>query len=172
MPTPVGHALAGFAIAGLAASQNPVSIRQLVFLTGCAVAPDLDLVLKLVDGANHHRGASHSVGAVVLVGVVVALLRRLKVDVPAAQWASAAWASHLLLDFFGVDTSPPFGEMALWPLSQAFYISPVSVFYDVPRSFTTAAMMHNLTAVLIELLIMAPLAILCWRIPRRGTLKP
>jgi hypothetical protein len=73
-----------------------------------------------------------------------------------------AWASHVALDYLGVDTSPPFGEMALWPFSHAFHISPVSVFYDIPRSFTADAIRHNLVAVAIEVAVLAPVAWLAW----------
>ena len=168
MPTPVGHALAGLAVAGFSAGParpRPLHVAVLVF---CATAPDLDLVLRLIDGANHHRGPSHSVGLALLVGLSGWLFRRLGVDLPSPWVLSAAWGSHVLLDYLGIDTNPPFGEMALWPLTRDFFISPLPLFYDVPRAFTAEAIRHNLIAVSIEVLVLAPLAWLaCSRFLRK-----
>ena len=97
------------------------------------------------------------------MGVAGFVVRRFGVDLPSAILMGAAWASHVVLDYFGLDTSPPVGEMALWPFSAAFFASPVSVFYDVPRSFSGEAMRHNALAVAIELVILGPLVWLCWR---------
>src|SRR5262245_66622291 len=44
---------------------------------GAAVAPDLDLLLRFVDGRNHHHGLSHSVGAAVAATVATMLVSRL-----------------------------------------------------------------------------------------------
>ena len=163
MPTPVGHALAGLAIAGIASRRSALPASHIGALVGCALAPDLDLVLRFVDGANHHRGPTHSVGAAILAGLIGAVLTRFRFDAPKAWLISAAWGSHVLLDYLGVDTSPPAGEMALWPFSNGFFVSPIQVFYDVPRSFTLAATIHNLQAVAIELIVLAPIAWFSWR---------
>jgi len=172
MPTPIGHALAGLAVAG-AGRASGVSGRQAAILAFCAAAPDLDLLLRLVDGVNHHRGPSHSFAAAVLVGLTTLLLRRTGLGLPGAALMGAAWASHVVLDYFGLDTSPPVGEMALWPFSEGFFASPVPVFYDIPRSFSAAAIRHNLIAVAVEVAIVAPLAWLCWRGSRsRASSRP
>ena len=164
MPSPIGHALAGIAIAG-ACGRAEASRRDIGFLVLCATAPDLDLLLRWVDGANHHRGPSHSLGAALILAIAVFLLRRFGLKTPSGWLAGLAWASHVALDYVGVDTSPPFGEMALWPVSDGFYIAPVFLFYDVPRSFTEAAIRHNLLAVGIEILVLLPVAALGWRRP-------
>jgi inner membrane protein len=161
MPTPLGHALAGLAVAGIVRGPR-LPPRQVAVLAFCAAAPDLDLVLRLVDGANHHRGPSHSFAAAILVALATLLLRRVGLGLPGSVLMGAAWASHVVLDYLGLDTSPPIGEMALWPFSEAFYASPVPVFYDIPRSFSPAAIRHNLVAVTLELLILVPVAWLCW----------
>lgn len=162
MPTPVGHALAGIAVAGAfrdASRRMPVS--HLAILAVCAAAPDLDLVLRLIDGVNHHRGPSHSFAAAALVAVGTMFLRRLGLNLPAPASMGAAWASHVVLDYLGLDTSPPVGEMALWPFSDAFYASPVSLFYDIPRSFSAGAIRHNLIAVAMEVGMLGPIVWLC-----------
>ena len=59
--------------------------------------------------------------------------------------------------------------MALWPLSTDFYVSPIAVFYDVRRAFSLAAISHNAVAVAIELTVLVPIAMICWRaFPRRA----
>jgi inner membrane protein len=167
MPTPIGHALAGVAVAGLfrrrAVSMPPSHLGALVF---CAVAPDLDLVLRFVDGINHHRGATHSIAAAGLAGITAIALGPLGPGrLPGGLAVAAAWFSHVVLDFLGVDTSPPSGEMALWPFSESFFVSPVAVFYDVRRAFSTSAIQHNIIAGVAELLVMVPIAMLAWGIP-------
>lgn len=164
MPTPIGHALAGLAIAGAGSkASGRRSGWHVAVLMTCAAAPDLDLALRLVDGASHHRGASHSFAAAAIVGLVGFLLVRFGVDLPGAGLLSAAWASHVVLDYFGLDTTAPIGEMALWPFSGRYFASPVSIFYDVPRSFEVWAIRHNIQAVALETAILAPLALICWR---------
>ena len=162
MPTPIGHALAGIAIAAMprAAQPKAAHVAALAFF---AAAPDLDLVLRLADGMNHHRGPSHSFAAAAIASVMGFVLRRFGADLPSGGLIGAAWGSHVALDYFGLDTSPPIGEMALWPFSNRFFASSVSVFYDVPRSFVLEAIMHNALAVAIELVILGPVAWLCWR---------
>ena len=165
MPTPIGHALAGLVVSSFSIRRSgptvsPLRAGVLVF---CAVAPDLDLLLRLVDGANHHRGASHSLGMAALAGLAGSLLGRFAAGMPSGLAISAAWASHVLLDYLGLDTSPPAGEMALWPLSTDFYISPVALFYDVRRAFSLGALSHNAIAAAIELVVMLPILAMCWR---------
>lgn len=162
MPTPLGHALAGLAVGGVS-GRGGMKASHLAVLVFCATAPDLDLALRFVDGVSQHRGPSHSFAAAALVGIAGAILRRLGLDLPSAWAMAAAWGSHVVLDYLGLDTSPPTGEMALWPFSHEFFASPVPVFYDVWRSFSLAAIRHNMLAVLIELLILVPVALLCWR---------
>jgi inner membrane protein len=167
MPTPIGHALAGLAVAGLFRPRNaapPAShVAVMVF---CAVAPDLDLALRFVDGVNHHRGATHSIAAAGLAGGAAFVLGRLGPGMlPGGLAVAAAWVSHVVLDYLGVDSSPPSGEMALWPFSDGFFVSPVALFYDVRRSFSAPAIQHNLIAVAAELLVMAPIVMLAWGVP-------
>ncbi len=169
MPTPIGHVLGGLAVAGLARRVAPLTSSQVGVLALVAAAPDLDLVLRFIDGVNHHRGASHSLAAAVIAGLAVFALRRMGFpQLPSGPAASAAWLSHVVLDYLGLDTSPPVGEMALWPFSADFYSSPIPLFLDVPRAFTAAAMRHNALAVLIEIVILVPVLALCWRRTSHG----
>ena len=122
-----------------------------------ALAPDLDLIV----GA--HRGPTHSVGAVVLVAlatwfVVGRQARRGRWTIACA----AAYGSHLLLDWFGLDTSAPFGIPALWPLSSAYFQAPWPVFLPVSRRIHQPDLfwIPNALAVARELLILVPIVML------------
>jgi inner membrane protein len=124
------------------------------------VAADLDLLVGL------HSRQSHSIGAAALVFAASWLVLRGR---PAAGAATAlalslSYASHILLDFFGSDTTPPLGIMALWPFSSDFYLSPVALFMGISRRYwLAAAWAQNARSVAHELLVMLPLAgLACW----------
>src|SRR5437764_2165353 len=95
VPSPVGHALGGIAIAWPVVPRK--NRQDALILAAIAIAPDLDLLFET------HRGESHSVGAAAIAGLIVGLfafaaapLRR-----DALRWgvaAALAWGSHVLLD--------------------------------------------------------------------------
>jgi membrane-bound metal-dependent hydrolase YbcI (DUF457 family) len=117
---------------------------------------DLDLLVGM------HRGASHSVGAAALTFLVVWILTR---DVRWAAAAACAWASHVLLDWLGTDTSAPMGELALWPFSREYYESGAHLFPAISRRYWLAEFwVYNLKALAIELAILGPIA---WVATRR-----
>jgi hypothetical protein len=132
MPSPVGHALGGLAV-GLVASSRP-EWRSLAVCACVAVLPDADFLLPI-----RHRGPSHSVGAAAIVGATAFALMKLS---PLARDASrmslaiaAAYATHIVLDWLGADSSTPRGLMALWPVTTAFFISDLDVFSSVDRRY-------------------------------------
>jgi membrane-bound metal-dependent hydrolase YbcI (DUF457 family) len=150
MPSPVGHALGGIAAGwGLAPART---VRSTVLLAVAGAAADLDLLV------GTHRGPTHSLGAAVLTFVVVALLTR---NVRWGSAMSAAWASHVLLDWVGTDTSAPIGEMALWPMTRAYYESALHLFPAISRRYWLAEFWtYNVKALAIELAILGPIAAL------------
>ena len=169
MPSPVGHALGGL-IAGwlvgwvsrsAAARSRALSRppwREVALFAGLAVAPDLDLL------AGAHSTYSHSVGAVIAVGLTALAVTRGTRPLLALACA-AAWGSHLLLDWLGSDTTPPLGIMALWPFTREFYQSPVGAFNAISRRYWLPDFYtYNTIAVLRELIILGPLAWLTWRL--------
>jgi hypothetical protein len=82
----------------------------------------------------------------------------------------AAWASHILLDWLGSDTSPPIGIMALWPFSWEYYQSSLCVFDAISRRYWLRHEFFagNLRAVLKELAILVPTLWLVSMRRRRG----
>src|SRR5262245_57437002 len=107
MPSPIGHALAGWSAGWLIAPPGGPEVpggrwwvRAAVF-AGAGMAADLDLLI----GA--HRGPTHSVGAATIVAGL-ALLAARRVRAPGAGYqvvfalaVAAAYATHPLLDWLG-----------------------------------------------------------------------
>jgi inner membrane protein len=161
MPSPVGHALGGIVAGWSVAPRHNVTTA--IVLAAVAVAPDLDLLI------GDHRGVSHSVGMACIVGVVAATawsafapaaLRRDTLRV--ALCATHAWGSHVLLDWLSNDTRPPLGVMALWPFTSEYYKSGVEIFPPVSRRYWEARFwIYNLRAVVFELIVLGPPALVC-----------
>jgi membrane-bound metal-dependent hydrolase YbcI (DUF457 family) len=132
---------------------------------GAATAPDLDLLLKLFDGRNHHQGPTHSLVAVlaaVLVAAVVASVSRAGRPRRWALLVGLAWASHLLLDFLARDTSPPIGIPVLWPARLYFHF-PAPIFLDIGRTLDWATVRHDAVAMAWEVAILLPILALTYR---------
>ncbi|HXG02310.1 MAG TPA: metal-dependent hydrolase [Candidatus Binatia bacterium] len=183
MATPIGHALAGYAVLGLVPA-GPDRVATVVVAVALANVPDLDFLPGLLVGtpALYHQGISHSLGAAAVVGLLTALgLRRL--DLPFGRvWAVSvlAYASHLALDALGPDARPPYGQPLLWPLTDARFASPLTLLPGVQHAAETSAstlawirgILHpaNLFAIAVEVLVLSPFAYGAWR--RRQARRP
>jgi hypothetical protein len=172
MPSPVGHALAGLAVGVLAAgprnlvraldppaARRPIDTALLAMLpmAALAVVPDIDLLFGV------HSMYTHSLGAAVIVLLIA------RVVTGGWRWAIAAglaYASHILLDWLGHDTTPPRGIMALWPITRAYFESDLHLFLPISRRYWIPGFLaHNLTAVAREVLCVGPLAFFAyWRL--------
>jgi hypothetical protein len=182
MPSPFGHSLAGLAVAWAAdllpgdrawraapASASWYRRAGNGLTAACAVlamAPDLDLAF------TRHRTYTHSVGAVLVVGLIalaIAAWRARHAEAPKARrrvalMCAAAYASHLLLDWLGVDLYPPLGLQALWPFDSGWYISGLDWFRQTRREqlFTWPVIEQNLLAIAQEMAILVPIAAALW----------
>ena len=176
MPSPIGHALAGIAAAWTldlipgdrAWRTAPVGAPWhqragdglTLLCAGLAAAPDLDFAFV------EHRTVTHSIGAVVFVGLFAAALAA-NARRPIARVAlmcAAAYGSHLLLDWVGTDRYPPLGIQLMWPLNREWYLSGLNVFRQTARLrlFTHGPMMINLRAILQEMAILGPAVVALW----------
>ena len=142
-----------------------MSVPHAAVAVAAAVAPDLDLLLRFIDGRNHHQAESHSIGAVLIVGAVVALVAR----VAGSRWAvslglvaAAGWGSHLLLDYLGRDTHPPIGLPILWPFAHGYFKFPWPLFLDIGRTLSWHTVRHNALAVAWEMVLMLPILLATW----------
>jgi membrane-bound metal-dependent hydrolase YbcI (DUF457 family) len=113
-----------------------------------AVAPDLDFLL------GRHNMETHSLGAALFAGAAVWAWKR---NTRLAIAVTLAWASHVLFDWLGSDTTPPLGVMALWPLSSEYYFSNAFFFEAISRRYWLDNFItHNVWAVTLEILILGP----------------
>src|SRR5205823_14150296 len=125
----------------------------------------------------YHRTYTHSFVAVLIVAIIAGRVtggvtrRRAARDGGPGRWRAgvlcgAAYASHLLLDWLGADTLPPFGLHALWPFSTRLFISGFGVFAEVERRhpFASATIAQNLRSAAQEVGIVAPLAFALWAV--------
>ena len=161
MPTPFGHAIGGLAAALFAnsAARHPgLSPPFLLAAVAAAVAPDLDILF------GSHRTYTHSVGAAATVGLVSWLFLRRRANAPAAAAITAAYGSHLLLDWLGKDTSRPPGLTALWPFSSTYFMSGCDLFGEVSRRYwlLDEFIFGNLKALGWEMLVLTPVLLIAW----------
>jgi LexA-binding, inner membrane-associated putative hydrolase len=159
MPTPVGHALAGAAVAIVAERSVRSALRWRSLLIVCmalAVLPDLDLLYQPI-----HRSFTHSLGSVLLVMIVAAVVTgkvTRRSGLVLGLVCAAAWGSHIVLDWLGTDPNPPRGIKALWPFSNRWFISGWDLFLGTERRrlFTGDSIRQNLRAIVREILVLAP----------------
>jgi membrane-bound metal-dependent hydrolase YbcI (DUF457 family) len=179
MPSPIGHALGGVAVAWTAdlVDGRRSSPRFAAICAGVATLPDADLLLR-----GLHRTGSHSLTAAVVVFIITAVVTgQVTAPVPdrarpretrwRPQWRAAlvcgaAYGSHLLLDWLGVDNVPPRGIQLLWPFSERWFISDWDIFQQTARQhFLTAPIIRlNALAVAQELAILVPVVVVLWLI--------
>ena len=160
MPTPIGHALGGIAAGALILRHTPADVQltgwrlPIVLIFGLlGMLPDIDFLVIAA-----HRHATHSLAAIGLVGLLVALVDRRR---PLVWLAStAAYGTHALLDWLGTDTVAPFGIMALWPFDATHYQSSLNWFYPVCRQYWLVDCWVALAwSVWYELLFVGPFAL-------------
>ena len=159
MPSPIGHALGGALAGGLVAKTAPARSkpwwRDAAVFGALGLAADLDFLI------GQHSQHTHSIGAVLIDGAIALAATRGQ-----TRWAlaaAAAYASHLLLDALGNDTTPPIGVLAFWPFSQDFYQTNLHLFMAISRRYWLPGFLrHNLTAVAWELVLLGPLTALVW----------
>lgn len=172
MPSPVGHVIAGVAVAWIAdavpgdrAWRLPradaswferAGGRLTLACAAIAAAPDLDLLI------GGHRTWTHSIGMAIVVGLFAAALAANARRPPwrVGLMCAAAYASHLLIDWMGVDIWGPRGLKALWPFSNEWYISGWDVFLQTERRrlLTLDTFYINARAVVREISVLMPIA--------------
>ncbi len=173
MPSPLGHGLAGLAV-HLLGSEDRAALRdpwRIGLTVGAALVPDLDLLGKLVDSRNHHGQEFHSIGFALLAAAsaaLVAFLLRWRTPLRTGLLVGAAWASHVLLDYLNVDTHPPIGILAAWPLSHAYWKAPIPIFMDIGRTLDWTTVRHNAVAGAWECAVFVPVLLACWRFKWRS----
>ena len=175
MPTPIGHALAGIAVAWSAESPTqPLRpgrscLRPLTLVcVALAVLPDADLLYPPI-----HRTVTHSISTTILVTIIAAAVTAWvtgRISWRIVLACAAAHASHLLTDWLGTDRSyAPFGIQMFWPFGSGWYMSGWDIFLRVERRdpFSWPTLQTNLAAALREILVLGPVMSAIWLVRRR-----
>jgi inner membrane protein len=176
MPSPIGHTLAALAVRwfGRPAGRESTAMPRVRLLgplslacVALAVLPDVDLLFY-----RWHRTVTHSVGATLLVMIIAAVVTGKvtgRIGWRVVLVLGAAHASHVLLDWLGVDELPPRGIQALWPFSHDWYISNWDIFLPTERrnAWSADSMLTNLRAVVGELALLGPIAVVAWLATRK-----
>ena len=155
MPSPIGHALGGLIVGEVLAPS------ALLICAVAGVLPDIDFAW------GGHNRETHSLGAAVIAGLVVLAWKR---SPRLALAVAISWATHVFFDWLGSDDTPPLGVMALWPLNTNFYFADAFVFEAISRRYWLDNFItHNAWAVIKEMLILGPLAVMAflWQVRRR-----
>jgi inner membrane protein len=168
LPSPVGHSIAGLTVHVLSSEDESElwSPRRALALVFAANAADLDLLLGLVDGRNHHQQQTHSVGFALVAAFCAWIGFRVLRSPRAGRLAlacGAAWLTHLLLDYLNEDTNPPIGIPIFWPWSHDYWKVPWPIFFQVGRTLTWQTLRGNALAAAWEALVLLPLFALAWR---------
>jgi membrane-bound metal-dependent hydrolase YbcI (DUF457 family) len=184
LPSPIGHALAGAAIAWSFRGRSTGASTDWKLPVVCALfaaLPDIDLLYMPT-----HRTATHSVPVAVLLTIVaVGVTGWVR---PVRDWLTGhfgepprpvviglacglAWSSHILLDWLGADANPPYGVQALWPVSDTWFFSRLNIFPGTQRHdpLSMRAMLINLRAAVWETVLMGSIAAGVWWISGRFT---
>lgn len=171
MCTPLGHSIVGYSVA---MNQSGIEIRKIGWMILHVVLfanlPDIDLLVGYAVGNpnRYHHLWTHSLGFVILAGLLYgisyALLKK-KNGLKAGLIISGIVFSHIVLDFFSKDTRVPYGMPLFWPISEKFYLSPVTLFLDINKASSSDAFLgslfclHNLWTLLFEVAVMTPLLV-------------
>jgi inner membrane protein len=121
------HSTAGYLLYEATRPAGPHRPVLLAAAVAFANGADLDFLPGIVVGhpAEWHRGVTHTALAAVAVAALVFVVVRLwgrprRIAARSALFAGAAWASHVVIDFFTVD-SQGHGAPYLWPFSSTRY---------------------------------------------------
>lgn len=168
MPTPIGHSLISLIFFKKFKHQlyklSWYDIFVFILLGNIA---DIDFLPGYLIGfpSKFHHTFTHSIVFSLFIGSAFGFIYYLfnkKSLIKVSLIFCLVCFSHVLADFFGVDTSFPFGVQMFWPIWDGYIISPVPIFLDITRSsnssdfFSSIFNYHNLKAVVVEIVICLP----------------
>ena len=161
MATPLGHYLLGLSITQGTACDSAQEKRGL-WLALIACVPDLDVIPGFFVGklGQFHHGITHSFAAAVMFSVFVWLLFRPRGEVLPLKLGILVfflYASHVVLDYFTLDTGAPYGVPLLWPLSHETYQSPWPLLPNVQHTRSPIFSLHNILLMVQEAIVFVPL---------------
>ena len=135
MPSPIAHAVSGYAIAkGLESPKVHRLWPLALYAIFVAIAADFDFIPQIMVGIDSHRGFTHSISFSVVFSLVLSRLasRRIALNyIKIFGLTLIIYCSHLVLDFF---TQGGSGIPLLWPISNHTFQSAISIFPAVHHS--------------------------------------
>lgn len=174
MASPYGHALVGLSLLNFWIPKDKVlPFGRTLFLYGMvilfALLPDFDFIPGLLEGnpSRFHHGPFHSLGMVagiaLLAGSLVILTGMNLSFLRVFSLVLGLGVSHLVLDFFTEDPSPPSGFPLFWPLTDTYYLSPWPILPHVNRDFSNPAIWGQILRVFfMENAVFLPLFLFSW----------
>ncbi|MFQ5456671.1 MAG: metal-dependent hydrolase [Nitrospirota bacterium] len=140
MPSPIAHAVSGYAISRLLPPKQPIVTgqddnKEKIYIAYCillANLPDFDFIPQLLTGQRYHHGFTHSLIFTIGISMTLGLLSNSILETQGFKQSFfltlIIYGSHLLMDFF---TAGGKGMQLLWPFSDGFFISPIAIFPGV-----------------------------------------
>ena len=158
MPSSIGHALAGYATVRLVGGRLRSNWPHVL----AATAPDLDIIFGILRDRpiDYRNRYSHSACSSLAAGLVLGgfALMAGRSFVANALIGTAAYASHLALDYFGKEAED--GLPLLWPFSNRRLAADRPVFRTIYSRrggfFTGLITRRNLRKMGREVVILAP----------------
>jgi inner membrane protein len=135
LPSPIAHTLVGGTCYFASRDISKWKKRILLVYIIAASLPDFDF-FHLANSSIHfsniyHRGFSHSILFSIFVFVIVSLFMLIKFNKKTSPYLFIVLVSHSILDYFTFDYPESIngqGVQLFWPLSSAYFISPVTIF--------------------------------------------
>ena len=138
MPSPIAHAVSGYAIAkGLEPAKGYRRWRLALYAVFVAIAADFDFLPQIILGIDTHRGVTHSLGFAIVFSLAIGALANRYTAFKGFNYLRLCtlvllvYGSHLVLDFF---TQGGSGIPIFWPISNERFYSAVSLFPAVHHS--------------------------------------
>lgn len=176
MASPVAHSLAGAIIFLATRRKDNGPHRELLWIVLAANLADLDFIPGLLIGepSQFHRAFSHSIPAALLFAVFVYAVcwwGRHRQPVRMTILMFAAYASQLMLDWLSFDPGPVVGIPLLLPFSPEHFMADPTLFLNIERTglLSGTVILHNIKALLLEMLILGPPAALLWLWQKRAS---
>lgn len=176
MPSPVAHTLGAYSVLLLlhpkfiqSRYMNSLALGSAFFFGSLA---DADFVVAQFSSARYlqHHFFSHSIPFAIVIGLLcygIAAAANIQQKARTAFLLFSAYTSHLLLDYMTEDGSKPYGIPLLWPFTEEHFVSPLMLFYSIHRGqWHDIFGPHNLLALIVEIAITGPLALLAYVMAR------
>lgn len=140
MPSPIAHSVSGYILAKFLPQAASKYYQyhwwnwQNFYPVFVAIFPDLDFIPQLITGERFHRGLTHTlifaVGFSLVVAWLISYLRKSSFK-QLFVFTLIIYTSHLLLDLITAGGS---GLQLLWPLTDTYFKSTISIFPSVHHS--------------------------------------